>query len=375
MRPLLLFFLLAVTTGIGWGTGSAQNPVVPNPVAPASSPKPAPKILMTAPPRIGVVEVYGNEKLDKAKVMRLAGASLGEALTLSRREMEENLEKSSEVIQAEVKGHCCLGDDVVLYIGILENGAKPFSLHSPPTEDLALPTKVDLVYKRLLHALEAAYERGATGETYNMGYPLSEDAEARRYQETLALVVDPYVEDLGQILRRSADEPTRAAAAYILAYTKHKAEAETHLQFALRDFDPDVRLNALRSLGFIGQALALAPPDEEGNRKTVSPTWLIEMLQSVSFEDRLESARMLVKLVPKENASALSQIEERALPALVQMAQWSVPEHAAAAYTLLGRIAGLPEVDIEKSFREKHRETVLDLIRDRARAKKRFLVF
>lgn len=370
-----MLLLIAVTAGAGWGIDSPQDPAVPNPTSPPSAPKPAPKVLMTAPPRIGVVEVYGNEKLDRAKVLRLAGVSTGEALTLSRREVEENLEKAPEVIQAEVKGHCCLGDDVVLYIGILENGAKPFSLHSPPSEDLALPTKVDLVYQRLLRALEAAYERGATGETYSKGYPLSEDAEARRYQETLALIVDPYVEDLGQILRRSADEPTRAAAAYILAYTKRKEEAESHLQFALRDFDPDVRLNALRSLGFISETLAVAPPDADGNRRTVSPTWLIEMLQSVSFEDRLESARMLVKLVPKENTSALLQIEERALPALVQMAQWKVPEHAVAAYTLLGRIAGLPEVDIVKSFRENDREAVLAPIRERARAKKRFLVF
>lgn len=330
---------------------------------------------MAAPPRVGSVEVYGNEKLDKAAVQRIAGVSPGQALTLSRREMEENLEKTSGVIQAEVKGYCCAGDDVVLYIGILESGAKPFSLHSPPTEDLALPTKVDLVYQRLLRALEAAYERGATGETYAKGYPLSEDAEARRYQETLALVVDPYVEDLGKVLHSAADEPARAAAAYILAYTQRKEEAETHLQYALRDFDPDVRRNAIRSLEFIGESLAAAPPDADGNRKTVSPTWLIEMLQSISFEDRLEAARMLARLVPGENAVALQQLEERALPSLVEMARWSVPEHARAAYTLLGRIAGLPEGEIEKSFRENRRAYVLDPIRERARAKKRFLVF
>lgn len=330
---------------------------------------------MAAPPRVGSVEIYGNEKLDKAAVLRIAGVSPGQPLILSRREMEENLEKTSDVIQAEVQGYCCVGDDVVLYIGILESGSKPFSLHSPPTEDLALPTKVDLVYKRLLRALEDAYERGVTGEKYAKGYPLSDDAEARRYQETLALIVDPYVEDLGTILRRAADEPARAAAAYILAYTQHKEAAEGHLQYALRDFDPDVRRNAIRSLEFIREALAAAPPGEDGVRKTVSPTWLIEMLQSISFEDRLEAAKMLERLAPAGNVGVLQQLEERALPALVQMAQWRVPEHALPAYTLLGRIAGLPEAEIQKSFQENRRAAVLNPIRERAKAKKRFLVF
>jgi hypothetical protein len=343
----------------------------------SSSPESGAKatVLMSGPPRVGKVEVYGNERLDAGKLAQAAGIRVGEALTISRREAEERLEKEAGVIEAHVEGHCCLGPDIVVYIGVVEAGSKPFALHSPPTEDLALPTKVDLVYQRLVRALEAAHERGATGETYERGYPLSEDPEARRAQETLALVVDPYVDDLGQILRKASDEPVRAAAAYILAFTKRKAEAEPHLQYALRDFDPDVRLNALRSLEFIRQALAVMPPDEEGNRKTVSPTWLIEMLHSVTLQDRLEAARMLTRMVSREDRNAMQHLEERALPALVQMARWALPDHAQAAYTLLGRIAGLPEEQIQASFRENRRDAVLEPIRERAKAKKRFLVF
>ncbi|MCZ2153580.1 MAG: HEAT repeat domain-containing protein [Bryobacterales bacterium] len=363
MRLLLYSFLTVLAAG-----AAAAQP--PQPSATVS-----PKVLFSGPPRVGTVEIFGNQKLDKAKILSLSGVSVGEPLTHSRREMEEGLEKDPNVIQAEAKGYCCLGDDVVLYIGVVENGARPFSLHSPPTEDLALPTKIDLVYQRLLRALESAHERGVTGESYTSGYPLSEDPEARRSQETLALIVDPYVEDLGQVLRRSSDEPTRAAAAYILAYTRHKTKAEEHLQYALRDFDPDVRLNAIRSLEFIQQSLASEPPDEDGRRKSVSATWFIEMLQSASFDDRLEASRMLVKLAPRENTAVLSQLEERTLPSLIEMAQWKVPEHAFSAYVLLGRIAGLSEAEIEKSFRENRRDAVMSVIRERTKARKRFLVF
>lgn len=366
VRPLLYPILIALVAGTAVAADSPQVPAA----APAS-----PKVLISGPPRIGFIEVFGNQKLDKTRVASLSGVSVGEPLTRSRREIEESLEKTAGVIQAEVSGYCCLGDNVVLYIGVVESGARPFSLHSPPAEDLALPTKVDLVYQHLVHALEAAHERGVTGESYDKGYPLSDDPEARRYQETLALIVDPYVKDLGEVLSRAADESTRAAAAYILPYTRHKAEAENHLQFALRDFDPGVRSNAIRGLEFLQKSLAAEPLGEDGDRKTVSPTWFIEMLQSASFEDRLEASRMLVKLAPAENAGTLAQIEERALPALVEMAQWKVPEHASAAYVLLGRIAGLNETEIEGSFRENRREVVMAVIRERTKAKKRFLVF
>lgn len=366
-RPIVL--AVCVCAGVLLAQTVARDSASPN------SPSKKSTVLMSGPPRVGRVQVYGNERLDAAKIAQWAGIRQGEPLTTSRREAEERLEKEPGIIEAHVEGHCCVGQDIVVYIGVLEAGSKPFALHSPPTEDLGLPTKIDLVYQRLVRALEAAHERGATGETYERGYPLSEDPVARRAQETLALVVDPYVEDLGQILRNAADEPVRAAAAYILAFTKHKAEAEPHLQYALRDFDPDVRLNALRSLEFVRQALEVMPPDEEGNRKTVSPTWLVEMLQSVTLQDRVEASRMLVRMVSRENQSALQHMEERALPALIQMAQWTIPEHAQAAYTLLGRIGGVPEEVIQSSFRENRKETVLEPIRERAKAKKRFLVF
>lgn len=340
-----------------------------------SPPSTSPKVLIAGPPRVREIEVYGQDKLNAAEITRQLGVRVGEALSDSRRELEERLERVPGVTQAHVEGYCCLDNDVVLYVGVVESGAKPFSLHSPPTEDLALPTKLDLVYQRLLRAIEQAHERGLTGESYDRGYPISEDDDARRAQETLALVVDPYVEDLGEILRRSADEQVRAAAAYILAYTKDKAVAEGFLQYALRDFDPGVRLNALRSLEFVRRALAAMPPGDDGNRKTVSPTWLIEMLNSVEFQDRLEASRMLVRILGPENSSAYAQLEERALPALVQMAQWKVAEHAMAPYTLLGRMAGVPDSEIQRSLLENRRDTVLGPTRERAKEKKRFLLF
>ena len=311
---------------------------------------------------------------------------MGDPIPMAKADVEQKLERENGVVSAHVQGYCCVGDGVVLYLGLLEVGARPFGLHSPPAEDLQLPLKLDLVYQRLVRALEGAHERGLLKETYDKGYPLSEDPEARRAQETLTLLVDPLVDDVGQVLRRAADEQARIAAAYILAYTKERDAAESHLQYALRDFDPDVRQNAIRSLEFIRRSKIANPPPPpldfgDGtpmppkDAPVISPTWFVEMLHSVEFADRVEAANMLVRLTEARQASVLSSLEERSLSELGQMASWTVPEHAESAYILLGRIAGVPESDILTSFRNHQRNVVTDVIRQRAAAKKRFIFF
>lgn len=327
--------------------------------------------LYAQPPRVGLVEYYGYQKLSPERISRMAGVAAGDPLPPAKADVVQQLERSPDVVQAHVEGYCCFGDQVVLYLGVLESGSRPFSLHSPPSEDLQLPLKLDLVYKRLLRSLEAAHGRGITGETLDRGYPLSEDAEARRAQETLALLVDPLVPDLGQIVRRAADDQVRAAAVYILAYTADRRAAESHLQYALRDFHPDVRQNALRTLDLVRRSLSEKPDGDF----VVSSTWLIEMLSSVVWADRTEAAKVLADLTATRPESVLLTLEDRGLNSLAQMALWKTPEHAQAPYLLLGRIAGMSDDEILASFRSGNRELVLNAIRKRASDKRRFIFF
>lgn len=322
-------------------------------------------------PRIALIEAYGYEKLNPDRISRLAGLRPGDPLPPAKQDIEQKIESSNDVVRVHVEGYCCHGSDIVLYLGVMETGAKPFALHSPPSEDLQIPVKLDLVYQRLLRALETAHERGITGESDTQGYPISEFPEARRVQETLVLLVDPFVDELGALLRRAASDEVRAAAVNLLVYSSKRRAVEGYLQYALRDFNPDVRQNALRALDLVrrypGQGSDAAPE--------ISITWLIEMLQSVTFSDRVEAARMLVKLTDNRPEASLVTIEERAMTPLGQMALWKTPEHAEAAYRLLGRVAGIPEDQIQASFREGNRSLVLDAVRKRAQEKRRFVFF
>jgi hypothetical protein len=320
---------------------------------------------------VAIIETYGQEKLSPERLSRLAGLRVGDPLPPNKTDIEQKIESSDDVIRAHVEGHCCHDDGIVLYLGVLEAGTRPFALHSPPAEDLQLPVKLELVHQRLLRALETAHDRGVTAEDLTKGYPLSAHPDARRVQETLVLLVDPFVEELGVLLRRAADEQVRSAAVYMLAYSSNRRAAEAHLQYALRDFHPDVRRNALRTLDLIRRVPGSGP-----NAVTeISSTWLMEMLHSVTWADRLEAARLLERLTAARPEGLLTTLEERCLTPLGQMATWKTPEHAAAAYILLGRIAAIPEDDIRVSFRDNNRSLVLDAIRKRAQEKRRFLFF
>ena len=323
-------------------------------------------------PRVGLVEYYGYQKLNPDRIARMIGVRPGDPLPPAKSDLEQTLSASRDVVAAHIEGYCCHGEDVVLYVGVLEPGARVFALHSPPSQDVDLPLKLQLVYDRLVQKLEAAHGRGATREDFSEGYPLSEDAEARRAQEQLALLTDDeMVASLGEVLRRSADEQNRIAAAYILAYAADRQAAEGHLQYALRDFHPDVRRNALQSLEFIRMSMEKRPQPSF----QVSSTWLIEMLHSVVWTDRMEAARMLMRLTASRDESVLTSLEERGLSPLGQMALWKVAEHAEAPYVLLGRIARLPEAEIRASFAKGNRDVVLDAIRERAAEKRRFIFF
>ncbi len=322
-------------------------------------------------PRVSLIETYGQEKLSPERLVRLSGVRMGDPLPQSKQDVEQKIEASNDVVRAHVEGHCCHDDGIVLYLGVMEAGVRPFALHSPPAEDLQIPVKLELVYERLLRSLETAHERGVTAEDDSKGYPLSAFPAARRAQETLALLVDPYVEELGALLRRAADEQVRAAAVYMLAYSSNRRAVEGHLQFALRDFHPDVRQNALRTLELVRRV----PGSGANAAAEISSTWLIEMLHSVTWADRVEASRMLVRLTESRPEGVLSTLEERSLTPLGQMAVWTTPEHAEAAYLLLGRIASLPEAEIRASFRAGDRSQVLDAIRKRAQEKRRFLFF
>jgi HEAT repeat protein len=168
-------------------------------------------------------------------------------------------------------------------------------------------------------------------------------------------MANEHLAELRQVLKESADEYQRAIAAYVIGYATKKAEVVNDLQGALRDPDSVVRNNAARALVAFSVLQRLKP--ESGVR--VSPTWFIEMLNSLSWSDRNKAVWALQTLTDNRDPVVLDQLRDRALPSLVEMARWKSPGHAISAFMLLGRIAGLPEQQLEDAWSRGDRESVI----------------
>jgi HEAT repeat protein len=160
---------------------------------------------------------------------------------------------------------------------------------------------------------------------------------------------------LRAVLHDSDDEADRAIAAYVIGYSPDQRGVVNDLQFALRDPDPGVRINAARAL----TAFAVKARLDPNSGIVIQPTWFIEMLNSLSWSDRSRALAALDLLTDTRNASVLGQLRDTALPALAEMARWKTLSHALPAYLLLGRVAGLTEEQIQAAWSKGDRESVI----------------
>jgi hypothetical protein len=217
------------------------------------------------------------------------------------------------------------------------------------------PAAVHEAYAQFLKAVEEAARAGQTGEDLSLGHSVMQFEPARKVQERFVALASEHQAGLRQALRESSDNEQRAIAAYVLGYSPKKDAVVNDLQYALQDSDDTVRGNAIRALAPIA-VLGLKHPDLEIR---VSPTWFVEMLDSIIWTDRNNAAVAMVDISEPRDARVLAHLKERALPALAEMARWKHLPHALPAFILIGRVAGLPEKEIQDAWSAGEREKVI----------------
>lgn len=314
-----------------------------------------PALLPAQIPRIGVVDFYGVRKVGEDRIRKTAGIQEGDRLPASKGDVEDRIEKIPGVVMARIEAVCCTDERVILYIGIEERDAPHFEFRDPPHQNISLPQEIVDAYHGFLRAFEAAARAGQTREDLSQGHPLSVNAAARGYQDKFTGMADTNLTILRQVLRESMDPEQRATAAYIIGYASKKQLVVNDLQYAMQDDDESVRANAMRSLTAIA-AFADRNP-ESGIR--VQPTWFVEMLNSIVWSDRYHAATALVNISERRAPSTIEELKERALPSLIEMARWKTLTHALPAFILVGRIAGMPEKQIEAAWSRGDRESVI----------------
>lgn len=323
-------------------------------------------LLSAQPPRIDGIEFYGLHKLSEQKLLHAVHLKAGEALPPSKGDLEDELEKVSGVVLSRVEAVCCEQGKTILFIGIEEKGAPHLAFRSAPTGDPVLPDDLLDTYHRFLDAVRNAAQRGSTAEDLTQGHSLMADYPARELQQRFADFAGAHLSLLREVLRDSESEEQRAIAATVIGYAANKKDVVNDLESALQDPDEAVRANALRSLNAIAVLASLQP--QAGIQ--VSPTWLIEMLNSIVLGDRTRAADLLVTLTAHDSTGALSQIRERALDAVVEMAQWKELRYALPPFILVGRLAGMNDQEIQKAWTTGGRPAVIGLALGVERQKK-----
>ena len=316
-----------------------------------------PLIVCAQPPRVGTIEFFGLRKVKTEKVRLALGVKEGNLLPGSKGAVEERLEALPGVVRARLEAVCCSNDAVILFVGIEERGAPHFQFNDPPSGPEELPAGMIETFNKFTMAVMEAARQGRTGEQLRDGHSLMADPDARKLQESFLDFAESDLPLLKKVLRNSGNDEHRAVAAVVIGYAKRKQDVIEDLQHAIRDPDDSVRDNAMRSLTAIS---VLSARDKDLDLR-ISPTWLVEMLNSIVWTDRKKATMTLLNLTESRPQQVLDLIRERALASLAEMARWKSLEYAVAPFTLLGRVAGLSDKQIEEAWASGQREPVIKL--------------
>jgi len=210
-------------------------------------------------------------------------------------------------------------------------------------------------YHDFLVAAQRAASAGTASEDYSAGEPRLNDPAARELENAFAAFAASDLPLLREVLRNGSEAEQRAVAACVIVYAPKKEDVLNDLQYALQDNDESVRANAIRSL----KAVAVLAQKRPDLRLKIEPTWLVEMLNSIVLGDRTGAVDALVILTDRDNPAALALMRERALPALVEMARWKTLRYALPPFMLVGRIAGVPDSDLQQQWQQGDRETAI----------------
>jgi len=317
-------------------------------------------------PRIGDIDFYGLRKLTPAAIQAWAGVQPSGPLPASRGALEDRITEMPGVVEARVEAVCCEGNHTALFIGIEEKGAPHTDFRSAPSGEAALPQDLIDRYSQFLTAVQRAAARGNTGEDLTAGHSMMDDPAARAFQTGFVIFANNNLNLLREVLHNGSDPDQRAIAAALMGYGPKTQQVADQLQFALTDPEPAVRANAIRSLAaFIVYDSKQSPP-----KINIPPTWFVELLHSVELRDRNESVRTLTLMTDRNGQAALSLLRERALPDLAEMARWHFLRYALPPFILLGRIAGVPENEIQAQWAKGEREPVIQKALETAKPRK-----
>ncbi len=312
-------------------------------------------------PHVGAIEIYGARKVSIQKIERALGVKVGDILP-SREDAEDRINRVPNILVSRVEAACCVGKDMILYVGVEERDMPHMEFHAIPGGKVTLAPSLTANYRRFLDEVEDSIRYKNADEDLTNGYSLMADPDCRSLQKGFLAAIEADLPNVEKVVRESADPEQRAAAAYLLQYAPRgprTTEAMTDgIQWALQDDDDTVRESAMNSLRAVLVGAQLHPEQDVH----FEATWLVSLMNSVVWSDRFHASQALVTLTDKANPDALEMLRARALPSIVEMARWRDLKHALPAFILAGRLANMDDAQIKQAWVSDDRESVLQAV-------------
>lgn len=306
--------------------------------------------------RLGSIDTYGLRTVD-AKVLRdwlplhegdLLSQAQAEALG---KRIETDPPPDPRIEHLRVAWVCCGdGRTLAVFIGVQEKGQPVLKLRQRPTGNVRLPEDLVKAEEEASRAVFNAVMQGKGTEDDSQGHSLLLDPALRAPQEKLPAFAKRDLQLLRRVLRESADDAQRAAAARVLGYAPDKQAVVDDLVYAMTDANDGVRNDAMRALSVFGRATKPIPVPYEP---------FIDLLYSPLWTDLNKSSFALAGLSERRDPALFALIRARALPPLAEIARWKSRGHGLLGYQVLGRLAGYPEKELIERWERGDTEPVI----------------
>jgi hypothetical protein len=305
-------------------------------------------------PVVGTIDLYGPELAPRHRILSTISVKEGDTLYWSTDVLKKKLVALDKVKAVSIDVVCCTEGKYNLFIGLdsttLRSSSKNYN------RNLQLPDTIQRLYGQYIGALQQAVAAGESEDDLSQGHSLMKSEKVRPIQQKFISVANRYFKELSAALLYSADAQQRAIAAVIVAYSNNKADVAKLYQKSLQDPEPSVRNNVLRAL----TGLAIYSQQLPEAKIVIPPSVFDSLLHSVYWTDRDKALFCLVALTEGREKNLLASLKKQALKPLLQMSQWRSKSHAFLAYIVLGRVVGVEDEEIFRSWQEGRQHVVLN---------------
>ena len=264
-----------------------------------------------------------------------------DSLSSVSEQIRGSIKNSTGTAATDVAPGCCDEEgNWMIYIGLQGKNFRESNYNPPPTSAVKLPTSVVNIYHEFLDLILESIHKQAT-EDNSRGYALSSYPPLRAKQLAMHDYAIQHSNLVLEVLLNSSAAEQREVAAQLVGYLKYSQQQISALVHASRDDNDGVRNNAVRSLAVI----AMARP---GVPSGIPASNFVAMLNSGIWKDRNKGLFLLGTLTASRNPTLLTQLRRDASDSIVEMAKWRNAGHADPARMLLGRIAGIDEVQLQR---------------------------